>query len=217
MMRVAIAAIALLLNNAHVFAQTASNPPVIARMEELGTVYVTRAAPKDKTAPKTNAKENAIIGIDFRPMAGSDSKKIAELVKELATLPDLESVLLLGKDVTDAAADAIPTSSKLMSVQFFNTAVTDKGVVKLSRLSNLQVFKFTGAGLSDEGMKAIGKMKTLHTIEITDAKITDAGVLALSSLPNLRLLTISNAAASQRSVDQLQERLPRIEGRRFLR
>ena len=36
---------------------------------------------------------------------GSDPQKVAAAVKDLATLPDLESVLLLGRDVTDAAAE----------------------------------------------------------------------------------------------------------------
>jgi Leucine Rich repeat len=211
----AISFLVVSLTTAHTIAQ--NNPAVVEKMAEIGTVYVTRAAPKDKTQPKTSAKANAVIGVDFRPMADADPKKIAALVKELSTIPDLESILLLGMNVTDEVADAIPTTPKLKSIQFFNTAITDKGIAKLSRLPNLEVFNFTGMGLTDEGMKALGKMKTLHTIEIVDAKITDAGVLALSGLPNLRMLTIQNAAASQRSVDQLQERLPRIEGRRFLR
>jgi hypothetical protein len=217
MRRLVVALLAFPFAFGQVVAQSLPNPPVITKMEELGSVYVTRAAPKDKTAPKTKAKENAIIGIDFRPMAGTDSKKIAELVKELATLPDLETLLLLGMDVTDAAADAIPASAKVTKIQFFNTTISDKGIAKLTRFTNLESFKFTGGGLTDEGMKTLGTMKTLHTIEITDAKITDAGVLALSSLPNLRVMTIETSAATQQSVDQLQQRLPRIEGRRFLR
>jgi hypothetical protein len=211
----AIAVLIVSLTTAHTIAQ--DYPAVVEKMAAIGTCYVTRAAPKDKTAPKTTAKANAIIGVDFRPNADADPKKVAALVKELSTIPDLESVLLLGMTVTDEAADAIPTTPKVRSIQFFNTAVTDKGIAKLARLSNLEVFNFTGMGLTDEGMKAIGKMKTLHTIEIVDAKITDAGVLELSGLPNLRTLTIQNSAASQSSVDQLQQRLPQTEQRRFFR
>src|SRR5438128_1550198 len=130
-------------------AQPEPNPPVIAKMEELGTVYLTRFVSKEA---KAKIKNGAIIGVDFRPTAGSDSKKIAAVVKELSTLPDLESVLLLGRDVTDDAADALPTNAKLVSVQFFRTQISDKGIAKLSRLSNLQTFKYTGMSISDEGM-----------------------------------------------------------------
>src|ERR1051325_167932 len=203
------------LSTAHWHAQAEANPPLIAKMEELGAVYVTRTVPK--AGAKGEAKKGTIIGIDFRPMAGSDPKKVAALVKELSSLPDLPTVLLLGQDVTDAAAEALPASAKLTSIQFFNTQVTDKGIGKLTRLPNLQTFKYTGMGVSDQGMKDLAKIKTLRTIEITDSKITDAGVLALQTLPNLRALTIENTAATQRSIDQLRDRLPRIEGQRFLR
>ena len=210
-----IAFLVVTVGVAHFSAQSEPNPPAIAKMEELGTVYVTRALPK--AGAKGDAKKSAIIGVDFRPMSGSDPAKVADAVKGLATLPDLEFVLLLGQDVTDAAADAIPASNKLTSIQFFNTKISDNGIAKLTRFKNLQVFKFTGMGLGDPGMKELAKIKTLHTIEITDAKVTDEGVLALQSLPNLLRLTIENTAATQQSIDQLRGRLPRIEGQRFLR
>jgi hypothetical protein len=197
-------------------AQPQANPAVIAKMEELGTVYLTRTAPNPND-PAAKGKLGTIVGLDFRPMAGSDKEKLVELVKELSTLPDLETILLLGSDFTDEAADAIPALPNLVSIQFFNTGITDKGVMKLDRHKKLQAFKYTGMGLSDEGMKALAKIKTLNTVEITDSKISDQGVLALQSLPGLTRLIIENTAATQRSIDQLQNRLPRIEGRRFLR
>jgi hypothetical protein len=210
--------LALLGAGVNVFAQSEPIPPVIAKMEDLGTVYVRRADPRAKKSARSEAKKNAIIGIDFRPTAGSDPKKVAAVVKELATLPDLETVLLLGQDVTDDAAEALPTSAKLASIQFFNTSITDKGIAKLARFNNLHQFKFTGMGLTDEGMKALAKMKTLQTIAITDAKVTDKGVLALASLRNLRRLTIENTLATEQSIETLREQLPRLsDGERFLK
>src|SRR5437879_11882967 len=81
----------------------APDPPVIAKMEEMGTVYLTRFQPRPKVKKSrrvfddiyVNAnvndyvQKNAIIGVDFRPTAGSDPMKVAALVKELATLPYL--------------------------------------------------------------------------------------------------------------------------------
>ena len=218
MRHLALAFLALLGIGVNVLAQSEPIPPVIAKMEELGTVYVTRADPRAKKSAPSEAKKNAIISIDFRPTAGSDPKKVAAVVKELATLPDLETVLLLGQDVTDAAADALPTSAKLARIQFFNTSITDQGIAKLTRFKNLQQFKFTGMGLTDEGMKALAKVKSLRTIAITDAKVTDKGVLALSSLRNLRWLTIENTQATEQSIESLREQLPRLSNsERFLK
>ena len=213
----AFALLALFGVGVKVLAQSEPTPPVIAKMEELGTVYVTRADPRAKKSAASEARKNTIIGIDFRPTAGSDPKKVAAVIKELATLPDLETVLLLGQDVTDAAADALPTSAKLARIQFFNTSITDQGIAKLTRFKNLQQFKFTGTGLTDEGMKGLAKVKSLQTIAITDAKVTDKGVLALSSLRNLRWLTIENTQATEQSIESLREQLPRLShGERFL-
>jgi hypothetical protein len=218
MNRPIFASLALFIIAANVRAQAEPNPPVIAKMEDLGTVYVTRADPRAKKSAPADAKKNAIIGVDFRPTAGSDPKKVAAAVKELAMLPDLQTVLLLGQDVTDEAANAVPASAKLMSIQFFNTSITDKGIAGLARLKNLQTFKFTGMGLADEGMKTLAKIKTLQTIVITDAKVTDEGVLALRTLANLRRLTIENTAATEQSIQSLRQQLPRLSnGERFLR
>src|SRR5262245_37498485 len=110
------------------------NPPVLAKMEALGTLYVTRrepGGPKTKKAAK-NLKKNAIIGIDFRPTAGTDPKKVAEVVRELSTLPDLQFVLLLGQPITDEAVYALPATPKLNNIRFFNTQVTDKGIANLN-------------------------------------------------------------------------------------
>jgi hypothetical protein len=203
---------------ASAFAQTDADPPVIKKMQDLGTVYVTRRPVKKvkkdddpRAVPgEKDQAPNAIIGIDFRPMAGTDSAKIAEVVKELDTLPELETILLLGQDVADDSIEALPASKKLLHVQFFNTQITDMGVAKLARLPNLQTFKYTGMGLTDRGMEAIGKMKTLQTIHVTDAKIGDKGVLALRGLVNLRRLNVENTLASEESIEELRAMLPRL-------
>ncbi len=193
---------------------------VIAKMEEMGSVYLTRRpiAKTKKGERKDDPRKAVIIGVDFRPMSGSDSKKIAAIVGELAAMPHLETLLLLGMDVTDEAVEAIPVSPKLLSVQFFNTRISDKGIATLPRFQKLQRFSFTGMGLTDEGMRSLAQIKSLHTIIITDAKVSDDGVLALRSLPNLRQLTVENTAATQKSIDRLRESLPRLtNGERFLR
>jgi hypothetical protein len=193
-------------------AHLAQNPPVLAKMEQMGTLYVTRqepVRPNQKTPPQS-VKKNAILGIDFRPTAGTDPKKVAEVVRELSTLPDLQFVLFVGQPITDEVVAALPATPKLINVRFFNSKVTDKGVASLTRFTRLQVFGYTGTELTDEGMKSLAKIRSLSTIMITDAKITDKGVLALRPLVNLRRFTIENSAASEQAVQTLQESLPRL-------
>jgi hypothetical protein len=175
-------------------------------MEALGTVYLTYRdiAVEGKSKDEFQVRKNAIVGVDFRPTAGTDPKKVTAVVKELATLPDLETVLLLGKDVTDDAVNAIPATAQLTSIQFFNTAISDLGIAKLTRFKYLRVFKYTGMILTDEGMKSLGKIRTLHTVMITDAPITDVGVLALQDLTSLRTLSIENSNATERSIQRLR-------------
>ncbi len=215
----AFAAIFLAIAGAGAGTPIEKNPPVIAKMEELGTVYLTRFQPGPAIKKKVrqdqvqeinnNIKKGTIIGVDFRPMAGSDPKEVASVVKELATLPHLHMVLLLGQDVTDEAVDALPAS--VVNVRFFNTQVTDKGIAKLGRLKNLIGFNYTGANLTDEGMKELAKLKTLQSLSITDAKgVTDTGVAALASLANLQNVTIENTSASPRAVRSLKLVLPSL-------
>src|SRR5262245_31218322 len=103
MNRAILALLAVAICFTHANGQTQEKPAVIKKMEELGTGYLTLKSPKGKKkdAEKKESKPDVIIGVDFRPMAGSDPKEIAALVKELATLPDLQSILLLGRDVND--------------------------------------------------------------------------------------------------------------------
>ena len=201
-------------------AQPDKEPPAVAKMRELGTVYLTwqRPAKKKGGDPKAEVKPNPIIGIDFRPMAGTDSKKIAAAVKELATLPELQSLLLLGVDVNDSVLDAVPTSAKLGTLQLFNTKISDKGIANLKRFSGLRIFNYTGNALSDEGMKSLGKIRSLTSISVVDAKITDVGVLALHTIPNLVSLNVENTQATAKGLAQLREMLPTLEdGFRVLR
>jgi hypothetical protein len=186
--------------------------PVIAQMEEIGTVYLTWREPGAKKKSASRVAKNAIIGIDFRPMAGSDPKKIAALIREWKTLPDLETVLLLGQDVTDEVLDAIPSSAKITSIRVYNSKVTDKGVANLTRFQSLRDFNYTGAHLTDEGMKALNTIRTLNSITITDAPVTDVGVMALRNLRFLQRLTIENSNATEKAVQQLRESLPRLNG-----
>ena len=68
---------------ATLFAETylEQNPPVLAKWRR-GQIYVTRREPvrPNQKAPPS-FKKNAIIGIDFRPTAGTEPKKVAEVVR----------------------------------------------------------------------------------------------------------------------------------------
>lgn len=192
-------------------APVSQDPPVIAKMEEVGTVYLTRVPSKKKGKKdepiKVGPKQNTIIGVDFRPMAGTDPKLVAALVKELETLPDLRTLLLLGHDVTDDAIAVLP--ARLENVRLFNTAVTDKGMAKLGRLQRLTSFSYTGTMLTDAGLKDIASLKSLTSLSITDAKgVTNDGVMVLGSLKSLFSLTIENTSVTQPVFNRLIQQLP---------
>ena len=54
--------------------------------------------------------------------------------------------------------------------------------------------------------------------EASDAKVTDEGVMALQTLTKLRRLDVENTLATQRAIELLREKLPRlIDGERTLR
>jgi len=195
---------------------TAKDPPVIAKMEKLGTVYLTRFDGKRRPTrfgppgpiALPNTPKNAIIGVDFRPMAGTDPKEIVAVLKELTTLKYLQTVLVLGASVTDDAVDVLPDT--LQGVHFFTTKITDKGIAKLSRFKHLVGFRYIGNDLTDAGLRDIAKIRSLQSLHITDAKVTDKGVSALEALVNLRQLSIQNSAVSQRAMDDLAAKLPRL-------
>jgi hypothetical protein len=192
------------------------DPPVIAKMQKLGTVYVTRfdgRRPGIRFRPPgpgvlAGTPKNAIIGVDFRPMAGIDPKAVIGVLEELNTVKYLITVLVLGTSVTDEAVEALPDT--LQGVHFFNTKITDKGIAKLSRFKHLVGFRYTGNELSDVGLKDIAKIRSLQSLHITDAKVTDKGIAVLEVLVNLRELTIQNSAASQTALNALNEKLPRL-------
>lgn len=199
-----------------------SIPVVIAKMEEVGTVNLTRSSrARQKVVverffprgggrraqePEPFVPVNAIIGVDFRPMAGTDPKLVTALVRELKTLTHLQTVLLLGQDVPDDAIDALPEQVRVL--QLFNTRVTDKGIANLKRFKKLQGFDYTGTLLTDAGMKDIGKLTQLQSLTIRDAKVTDKGVDGLAALENLRRITIENTAASRGAIERLNLTLP---------
>ena len=195
---------------------TAKDPPVIAKMEKLGTVYLTRFDGKRRPSrfgppgpmALPNTPKTAIIGVDFRPMAGTDPKEIVAVLKELKTLKYLQTTLVLGISFTDEAVNALPDT--LQGVHFFNTKITDKGIAKLSRFKHLVGFRYTGNDMTDAGLRDVAKIRSLQSLHITDAKVSDKGIAGLEVLVNLRELTIQNSAASKSALDALFAKLPRL-------
>jgi hypothetical protein len=157
-----------------------------------------------------DGKQTVIASVDFRIMGDKPAAEVRAALAEIAALPDVRTIMLVGLAFTDEAVAELGKCKKLTTLNLYGTKATDKAFVDLSKVSTLNRLSFTGAGLSDKAMKEIAKLPELVFLEVTDAPITDNGLMDLRRAMNLRRLLLTNTRTTDRGVANLQALIPHL-------
>ena len=126
--------------------------------------------------------------------------------------PDaLDSLILIGNDLTDAGLAAISGLTGLRRIEITSSKVTDAGLAALKGMSGLRELHLYGLSLTDEGLAALEDLKTLEVLEIAQSGISNSGLVHIKKLTGLRRLIISGTKVSQEGLTVLKYDLPRCE------
>ena len=134
-----------------------------------------------------------------------------DAVRQLVTLPRLESLSLDDTQITDDALAVISRMETLQRLSLSATAVTDRGVAFLGEMSQLEDLdladsKVTGVGirwpvalttvrlsrssLTDAGLESLCRCRAISGLQLGQTQISDSGTRHLASLENLQWLEL---------------------------
>ena len=115
----------------------------------------------------------------------------------LATLPDLERLVLRRCPLTDAGFQSLSGCVRLRDLNVPQTACTAAGVRSLAALASLRSLRLGGEKLAGpEVGEAVAELVRLRSLHLIDVPIGDRGLAALGRLPGLWNLYLDGAGVS---------------------
>lgn len=115
----------------------------------------------------------------------------------VATLPDLERLVLRESPLTDEGFRRLADCRQLRDLNIPGAACSAEGVRSLTGLATLRALRLGGDGLvGHEVCEAIASIGSLRSLHLIDVPIGDRGLDVLGTLPDLRNLYLDGAGVS---------------------
>jgi len=129
----------------------------------------------------------------------------------LATLPDVERLVLRQSPLSDTGFFALASCRSLIDVNVPQAACTAAGVASLTTLPNLKNLRLGGPNLTGpEVARAVASLPGLTSLHLIDVAIGDEGLEALAELATLRNLYLDGAGVSDGAWGRYCEAQPRV-------
>lgn len=119
-----------------------------------------------------------------------------ELLAEIGSLRGLESLWLLGSQITDDDLEKLKPMTHLTGLYIGYCPVTDKGVEHLNGLTNLKWLFLSKTQVGDEGLKTVSRLTKLKSVSLMDTDFSDAGMENLKGLAGLEILNVEGTDVS---------------------
>ncbi len=110
---------------------------------------------------------------------GSSWKGTPEQLQLIRWLRDVESVRLVGPQVTDAALSAVSQMKRVKTVFIWEAAITDGGLAGLRDLKSLQQLTICYSPLTDGARETLQGLSGLHALCLCGTQMTRASAVAL--------------------------------------
>jgi Leucine-rich repeat (LRR) protein len=138
----------------------------------------------------------------------------------LKDLPQLESLVLYGQEITDQAAVNIAEAKNVRTLDLRDTAITDEGLRHLAGLTKVevlyvlpvsgdikdgQIVRSTEPRISDAGLQYIGQMTELRGLILSSTRVTAHGMKHLAGLKHLEALDLSWTDVSGGGMENLKD------------
>jgi hypothetical protein len=131
--------------------------------------------------------------------------------KILATLPDIERLVLRQSPLSDAGFLALAGCRSLADLNVPQAACTAAGIERLVSLPDLKSLRLGGPTLQGpEVARAIARLPGLRSLHLIDVAIGDEGLDALAELATLRNLYLDGAGVSDAAWGRYFEKRPGV-------
>jgi hypothetical protein len=176
-----------------------ARPATPTVIEQVEAVRAGRTATITATTPLSPAEWEALRGLaglrvlDLR--AGeADDERAASI---LATLPDVERLVLRESPLTDAGFAALTGLTSLRDLNVPQAACTAAGVRALAALPSLRALRLGGARLAGADIcEALVTLPGLRSLHLIDVPIGDQGLDVLARRPGLWNLYLDGSGVS---------------------
>jgi hypothetical protein len=131
----------------------------------------------------------------------------------LATLPDVERLVLRDSPLSDAGFRSLARCATLRDLNVPQAACTPAGIRALAALPELRSLRLGGGPLATAGTevgRAVADLPQLRSLHLIDVPLGDDGLAAIARLPQLRNLYLDGAGVSDESWAGYFEAHPRV-------
>ena len=129
----------------------------------------------------------------------------------LATLPDVERLVLRGSPLSDQGFASLARCRSLRDLNVPQAACTAAGIEALATLPNLERLRLGGPNLAGpEVARALATLPQLESLHLIDVPIGDEGLAALAELATLENLYLDGAGVSDAAWGRYFEARPGV-------
>jgi len=155
---------------------------------------------KKEWMARVEYSEGRIVGLVF-PGFSNITDEVLEVV---ATFPDLESLSVVGAQITDPGMKSLATLKNLKKLVLISTkTVTDKGMKSLAGLKKLEVLDLTSTKVTDAGVESIKGLTNLRDVDFDFTKVTDRSLELLGGNKGLEKLWLTSTPISDEGMKSL--------------
>lgn len=113
-------------------------------------------------------------------------------------------VLTLNCNVTDSGLELLAYLPNLERLDLTQTKITDAGIGHLQNFARLNTLVLNGTPITDEALPAIAQLKTLQQLYLGNTSVDDAAVATLAHMEQLQLLYLMDTQMTAKGVEELQ-------------
>ena len=162
-----------------------------------------------------------------------DAEVLPAVFESIAGLAWINSLSVMGPNVTDELALHLGNLSSLRSLKIANSQMTDEGISQLTGLSNLESLILRGSPITKACLPMIAGMSKVKTLDLSETaidgeleplsrlsdlewlllnkvEIKDESIVAIAGCQNLSRLSIVEAVIDEESIAQLKKSRPDI-------
>jgi hypothetical protein len=130
-------------------------------------------------------------------------------MKYLANLTRLASLTIAETPaLTDAGIKYVASMPEMESLLLRDTGVGDDSLKLFGRLSELRALDLSSTRVTDAGLPALSGLKKLQWLVLMDVPVTDDGVVKLQGLSSLKQLTLRGSKVTAKGKEQLLKMYP---------
>ncbi|MEX2111991.1 MAG: M56 family metallopeptidase [Pirellulales bacterium] len=190
----------------------------LARAKELRSLTVVDNANTGRITPAGLARLGGLRKLQtlqFTTWALPDQTPLTitdEAVAGWSTLDGLRSLRVQPCQLSDAALRVVGQLSHLEALELIGSNnITDAGLKPLSALDNLQALVIHTSQLNGPGLEALSRLRHLQLLAVPDAPIDDRGPNIIAQMSGLKALDLAHTAISDKGLQSLRDKLPRLE------